>query len=161
MLMWLCFSGAQQLTCSVEGCGMALRCSADREKHEKEHQTRIPPTCHKCGELCPNKDRLRKHLVGVTCFFNLLLKYIQRVFNTTLSSSLHYPVSFMLMFFFSRCCNTKLGPVPCVLFVWHHILTLMISKLMLMQSILWLLAELIHAKCVPRPAALDAVSSNM
>lgn len=159
MLMWLCFSGAQQLTCSVEGCGMALRCSADREKHEKEHQTRIPPTCHKCGELCPNKDRLRKHLVGVTCFFTLFLKYIPRVFNPGLPSLLPYPVTFM--FFFSRCYSTKLAPVRCVLFVWHHIRTLMIFKRMLMQSILWLLAELIHAKCVPRPAALDAVSLTM
>lgn len=59
------FTGAEQVTCSVEGCGMTLRCSADREKHEKDHLTnRNPPTCRKCGELCSSKSRLRLHLVS-------------------------------------------------------------------------------------------------
>ncbi|XP_039299749.1 LOW QUALITY PROTEIN: zinc finger protein 62 homolog [Nilaparvata lugens] len=56
-------AGDPSLTCDYKGCGMMLRCTADMAKHRREHrQGRPPPTCSFCGELTPNKMKLRNHL---------------------------------------------------------------------------------------------------
>ncbi|KAG8336651.1 hypothetical protein J6590_041020 [Homalodisca vitripennis] len=56
-------SNHPDLTCDVESCQKMLRIKKDALKHKREHrQGYPPPTCEFCGELLPNRIKLRKHL---------------------------------------------------------------------------------------------------